>query len=407
MIKFFVKASRPSKEEKALAEKIYNILLQAEKDGNKDILSAVESHGAVYNLDGLKDIYSVISEKSNSNNSNNNTMGKTNDNNSEKEEGNISSRGDGLNAEEVKFEEVPNIAEESQFQQPPVERENAYDKYANTGGSGSDSGNGDGGEGGGGGEGEEEFEEPRESGDSEDNGEGEDFTASGGTGNLKDLPPDTKRKAIKKTSEIVAKIYAGVLPILPKMVSKIPEAKLERMSWNDEIDLGMRLELPDGSKTNVGSYIRLYNQQLDNELVITPEQQKEFQDCLKDVLEEKQVAMTPMQRLTATVCAQAFTMLSVAVQNTVMMKKNLDYWKEVHEENKRRNRPQKPTPPPAGGGAGGNPPPPPPKNNPPVDNTPPVTDPPSPNGKEQEANHEEIQEENEELTIAPETAEDK
>lgn len=402
MIRFFVKPSRPSKEEKALAEKIQAILVQAEQDGNKEIISAVESHGAVYNLDGLKKIYSIVSpEKSNSNNSNNNTMGKVNEEGAKEQS---SPKGDGLNAEEVKFEEVPNIAEESQFQQPPVERENAYEKYAGNGG-------GEGGEGGGGegGEASEEFEEPRESGDKEGGEEGEDFTASGGTGNLKDVPPDTKRKAIRKTSEIIAKIYAGALPLLPKMISKIPEAKLERMSWNDEIDLGMRLELPDGSKTNVGSYIRVYNQQLDDELIITPDQQKDFQDCLKDVLEEKQVAMTPMQRLTATVCAHAFTMLSVAVQNTIMMKKNLDYWKEVHEENKRRTRPQRPTPPPAGaggaGGGGNNPPP--PTDKPPVTKTPPVTDSPSANGKSAEVTHEEIQEENEELTISPETAEEK
>jgi len=402
MKNFFVKAGRPSKEEKILADKIQSILIKAEEEGNKELLSAIESQGAVYNLDGLKKLHDIVTKGKNNSNNNTTTMGKLNENSGKEE--NTSSGGDGLNAEEVKFEEVPNIAEESQFQQPPVERENAYEKYANSGSSGNGGGGEAGGEGegggedgAGGGEGEEEFEEPR------DSGEGEDFTASGGTGNLKDLPPDTKRKAIKKTSEIVAKIYAGALPILPKLMSKIPEAKLERMSWNDEIDLSMRLELPDGSKTNVGSYIRVYNQQLDDELVISPEQQKDFQDCLKDVLEEKQVAMTPMQRLIATGSAHLFTMVAVSIQNMVMMKKNLDYWKEVHEENKRKSRPQQP---PAGGAnKGGNndftPPPPPPPPTPAPD------DKPSSNGQsEVHGNTEsEPQVENEELSINPEDAE--
>lgn len=412
MINFFVKAGRPSKEEKALAEKIQKVISSAEANGDEELLSMVKSQGAVYNLDGLKKMFATIESRKTNNNSNDNNTntdmvnkGKTNSD----ENAAPSSSGSSNIGDEVQFEETINMQTESPLQQPVIERQDELENYKQEhgmGGGGSDGGGGD--DGGGSSpasDGDEPFEEPR------DEGEGEDFSKGSG-GNLKDLPPDTKRKAILKTSEVVAKIYSGALPILPKLVSKISEAKLERMSWNNELDLNMRLELPDGGQTTIGNYIREYNDSLDKALTITPDQQEDFRKCLKDVLEEKQVAMTPTQRLISTVGAHAVGMFMAAIENTVMMRKNLEHWKEVHEENKKRSHPQNRNPfnQARTNNNGGNNPPPDAPATPPVT---PVPDKPSGGSSSADGNMarsndaDDIQSESEEMTIKPESVEEK
>src|SRR3990172_896724 len=163
MKNFFVKAGRPSKEEKALAEKIQSILSQAEKDGNKELLSLAEAQGAVYNIDGLKKLYNIVSGKSNIK-PNNNTMGKSNTTDNEEE--NPSSQSNSPGEEEVPFEETIDMQTESPLQQPVVERADEFEKFQKEHGMG-EGGSGDGGGGGNEGEGEEDFEEPRETGGGE------------------------------------------------------------------------------------------------------------------------------------------------------------------------------------------------------------------------------------------------
>jgi hypothetical protein len=147
--------------------------------------------------------------------------------------------------------------------------------------------------------------------------------------------------------------------MLPKLISKVPEAKIERMVWADEIDPKMMLDLGEGQTTTVAGYIDAFNSGLDEQLVITEEQQKDFQDALKDVLEEKQVAMTPSQRLVTVVVAQTFTLMAMGIQNSIMMRKHLAHWKEIHEERKQASgKGKKPPPPPASSQEPSSPPPP-------------------------------------------------
>lgn len=387
MVNFFVKSGRPSKEEKAIAEKIQAILSDAEKNGNKEIISAVEAQGAVYNLDGLKKIHSIITgQKNNSNNSNNNTMGKVSENDTEKEEKEKSSPLSGSHeTEDVKFEEVSNIAEDSQFQQPPIERENAYEKYAGTGG-GEGSGEG----------GAEDFEEPRNQGEGLDESEEseESEEGGGGSGGGGDIPDHTKKLSNAKIAKMVGEVYVKVLPILPKRIAKISDTKIEKMERYDELSMSMRLKLPEGGETTVRRYIEHYNASLEEQLIVTPEMQKDFRVALKDMLDEKKVDATPTQVFLGTVVSQLAIIGITAAEQMAVMNRHLAYWKECHEENKEASRPKK------------NPPPSPQQ---PVDKTPPPPPPPPPPHTKSDSAHDDddIQSENEEMSINPKTVEEK
>lgn len=398
-MKFFVKASRHSKEEKKLVAEIEGLIQQAKDSNNAELLQIIEKHPQVNNAYGLRSMLEVIKGHIGGNSSSTAPEIKTdqsknikaeteqktqttndNHNNMKNETGKEGSQNPATpHEEEVQFEEVIDAQTQSQFQQPVKEREDEFAKYqkSSDGGSGGNNNNGGGddlGDGGGNG-GDDDDDGNNNGGGDGDEGGFEPPDDGGGSpeppdGNLKDIPDDTKRKAIKKTSEIVAKIYAGVLPMLPKLIAKVPEAKVERMVWADELDPKMKLEMEDGSTTTVATYIEGYNAQLDETLVITPDQEKDFRDALKDVLEEKQVAMTPTQRLVTVVVAQTFTLMAMGIQNSIMMNKHLAHWKQIHEERKQANAPKKPsTPPPpppsssappSGGGAPPPPPPPPP-----------------------------------------------
>lgn len=401
--KFFVKAGRHAKEDKKLLAEIYALIDNAEKSNNKKLLDAASNHPLVNTSDGLRSMLETLkAHQSGSNNigvasnnvSSNNDKPEVkiikdnfnNDNNMKTENNKNSDSAPKHHEEEsVPFEDVIDVGKD--FQQPVIERnDEEFTKYQ-TGESKQDDANpadGNNVEDG------EQVEEPKDNGDDGSY----DAPPESPDGNLADIPSDTKRKAIKKTSEIVAKIYAGVLPMLPKFIAKVPEAKIERLVWADEIDPKMKLDLGEGHVTTVAGYIEGYNASLDEQLVITEEQQKEFQEALKDVLEEKQVAMTPSQRLVTVVVAQTFTLMAMGIQNSIMMRKHLEHWKEIHQERK-GGAPAKKNPPPSSSQM---PPPPPP----------PPAPSPSPNGNGGgNPMKDYIQEESDEISITPETVQEK
>lgn len=393
MRNFFVKSGRPSKEEKGLAAKIEALIAEAEQANDAEALKRVDEIGAVYNLDGLKKLYNTLTNKSE-------TMAK-----GKKDDEDFENPSSSTNEESVEFEETLDNQTESPLQQPVIERVDEISKFQEEHGFG----NGEGGSEDGGEDGneeeneEEEFEEPRAGhggggGNGGGGGGGDDDDDNVG-GNLGDMPPHTKNKAINSTADVLTKIYAGVLPILPKMLAKVPKKKIDRMKWNDEINIDMKLDMgldANGRRmvTSVGRYIDDYNDMIDDQMQLDEQQQEDFKKCLKAVLSEKQVAMTPSQQLFAVMTSHLAGFLVMGIQNNITMRRNLEYWRERHEESKSERT--------GGSGGGGQkpptkqqPPPPKPDPKPPVDKTPPAS-----NGAG--AGHDDTLEENEEISINPE-----
>src|SRR3990167_3351472 len=337
MKKFFVKQSRPSKREKELTETITSLLRKAELEEDKTAINVFENFGVVRDEQGLEKMLTAIKHSKNGNapkvektvinQQNQNTMSIENENQNQEQQNVSEEETSFIEEETVQFEPIINVHQESELANPVVEREglpqdlgndnpaqNGEQPNVNSGETFSDDGNGG-------------FEPPND----------DEVGGDTGGGNMKDMPPETKRKAIKKTAEIVSEIYQGALPMLPKWIAKIPEAKMQSMAWNNEINLDMRIPVDTENgrvMTTVGDYIGNYNASVDALIKIDDKMKEEFRVCLKDVLEEKQVAMTPTQRLGAIVIAQAFTLFGGAIELSMRMKKQMEMFKTWHEESK-------------------------------------------------------------------------
>jgi len=391
-MKIFVKAGRPSKEEKELAEKIEKIYFDAKESGNVELSAAVEEKGAIYNLDGLKKMLKSIESKTfsgkktkveNNNIKSDNMAGK-------KENESAPDNTEKLHGDEVQFEETINMQTESPLQQPVIERKDEFETFKQ------EKGMGGGGVNGGGNEppddGGEAFEEPKDNGDSEGGGGDE-----GGDGGGGSIPDHTKNQSNAKLAKVAAEAYEKLLPILPRKIAKISDTKIEKMERYDELDTNVKLQMPSGEQPTIKEYLQYYNAQLDARLVVTPEMKKDFQSALKAMMDEKKVETTPTQAFIGTVVSHFALMGIDAAEQMAAMNRNLKFWKEVHEENKKNNSSaphqqpvKKQTPPPSA--------------EPPVEKT--IPDKPNPpaSGGASMPSGDGIQSENEEITINPESA---
>lgn len=363
-MKFFKKSARPSNKERAVAEQIDKIINEAKSSGNNEILGIVAQKGVVTNLDGLNELLEELQGKLNNKSEKsiekkeesiepNKNIQETETNEETMSEETTEQEAPLEFEEEVKFEDTPDLETESQLQQPVIERDDVLEDYRKQQEEGHSEENVFGNEGAS--NQEDEYTEPRDTGESYGSGahdhhdDPEDKSEADYKGNLKDMPSGIKKKAINKTARMISRAYAHWIPLGVRWVAKVPEKKLQRMQWSDEIDVNVKLDMPDGTEPTIAEYIYTYNEEIDKNIVITEEQREEFEDALKDVLEEKQVAMTPTQRLVACMFEQTATLVMIGIQNRHIMMKNLNFWKEVHEEKKRekesRRNPPKPKPP--------------------------------------------------------------
>lgn len=142
-----------------------------------------------------------------------------------------------------------------------------------------------------------------------------------------DLSPSQKRKNAEKDADAIITTWANFLPVIPKKMAKFNIPKLERMEMKGEIEMGMVVFVEDG--TTFRQYCEGHNNKVDAQFVYTQEMRDAVKEPLVEVLLEKQVAMTPMQRLIKVGVEQMLTFGAAAYG---MMMDNKNALNQITEE---------------------------------------------------------------------------
>ncbi len=142
---------------------------------------------------------------------------------------------------------------------------------------------------------------------------------------LSDLPPHTKRRAAEQTADTLLKGYAQIAPIPFKWWAKFPEAKIEKMAFNGQIDLS--LEVSEG--VTFDDYIKQTNAQLDEIFEVDSDTLDDIREPLIEVLMEQNMQLTPTQRLLAAVFSHVMQMFTVAFKLSQQNNRILSYQKHL------------------------------------------------------------------------------
>lgn len=143
--------------------------------------------------------------------------------------------------------------------------------------------------------------------------------------NVKDLNPATKRKAAEQTANALLKGYARLVPEPFKWMAKLPEAKIEKMAFNGDLDLS--LEVSEG--LTFDDYMKQTNEQIDEIFKVEQDTLDEIKEPLIEVLMEQQLELTPTQRLTMAVISHLAQMFTVALKLRQQNNRILSYQKHL------------------------------------------------------------------------------
>jgi hypothetical protein len=147
-----------------------------------------------------------------------------------------------------------------------------------------------------------------------------------GGDNLQDLSPAQKRKAAEKTADALLNMYCQFVPMPFIKWSSFSEGKLQKMVFENKIDLSMQLE----NNVSVKDYIDGVNEQAQEVFKVTDETKEEIKDPLIDVLLEQDLALTPTQRLMLAVGGHLITMGFSAFQLAQNNKQALETFEKFH-----------------------------------------------------------------------------
>ena len=128
--------------------------------------------------------------------------------------------------------------------------------------------------------------------DDEEYDEDEDESDKLGGDNLQDLTPAQKRKSAEKTAEALLNLYCQFAPLPFKNWASFKDHKIQKMVFEDKLDLQMPLE----NGITVKDYIDGNNEQVEEIFKVSEETREEIKDPLIDVLLEQELALTPTQR---------------------------------------------------------------------------------------------------------------
>ncbi len=143
--------------------------------------------------------------------------------------------------------------------------------------------------------------------------------------NVKDLNPATKRKAAEQTANALLKGYARLVPEPFKWMAKLPEAKIEKMAFNGDLDL--TIEVSEG--ISFDDYMKQTNEQIDEIFKVEEDTLDEIREPLIEVLMEQQLELTPTQRLTMAIISHLAQMFTVALKLRQQNNRILSYQKHL------------------------------------------------------------------------------
>jgi hypothetical protein len=147
-----------------------------------------------------------------------------------------------------------------------------------------------------------------------------------GGDNLQDLTPAQKRKSAEKTAEALLNMYCQFVPMPFVKWSSFSEGKIQKMVFENKIDLSMQLE----NNVSVKDYIDGVNEQAQEVFKVSDETKEEIKDPLIDVLLEQDLALTPTQRLMLAVGGHLVTMGFSAFQLAQNNKQALETFEKFH-----------------------------------------------------------------------------
>jgi hypothetical protein len=109
-------------------------------------------------------------------------------------------------------------------------------------------------------------------------------------------------KQRKKTKRFAKQIVALTCDLLEKgfewyTMKDITEAKLTEYEINDEMDLSLLLDMPNGQQSSVKDFFISQHQVIKDESKVDAEDREDLADALTEVFLEKGIAPTPMQEL--------------------------------------------------------------------------------------------------------------
>lgn len=154
-----------------------------------------------------------------------------------------------------------------------------------------------------------------------------------GGDNLQDLTPAQKRKSAEKTAEAILNTYCNFAPLPFKNWASFSDSKVQKMAFEDKLDLNMPLE----NNITVKDYINGHNEQVEEIFKVTDETREEIKDPLIDVLLEQELALTPTQRLIFAVGGHMIQMGFSAYQLAQNNKVALETFERYHQTTKKQN----------------------------------------------------------------------
>ena len=173
-----------------------------------------------------------------------------------------------------------------------------------------------------------------EEGEDYDDEDDEDNDKLGGD-NLQDLTPAQKRKSAEKTADALLSMYCQFVPMPFVKLSSFNEGKIQKLVFNNQLDLSMQLE----NNVSVKDYIDGVNEQAQEVFKVTDETREEIKDPLIDVLLEQDLALTPTQRLMFAIGGHILTMGFSAYQLNQNNKQALETFEKFHSQMNQQKAP--------------------------------------------------------------------
>lgn len=146
---------------------------------------------------------------------------------------------------------------------------------------------------------------------------------------IKELSPKEKRDAVEKTADAILIAYRSYVPLPFIYFSKYDEKKLKKLHDNDEIDLDIEVKT-DG--TNFREYVKEFNSNVEQIFTVSDEEVEALKDPLVDVLMEKDIALTPTQRLLFTAGQLLVTKVMMCAKLISEKKGDIADMKAMHVE---------------------------------------------------------------------------
>ena len=156
---------------------------------------------------------------------------------------------------------------------------------------------------------------------------------------LEDLPEKEKRKAARKTADVILTNYQNLFPIPFQKLASYNMRKMRKLDMAGEIALAMPVQ-EDG--TTVEQYMNYFNGEVQKNLTVTDDMKNDLKDPLVDCLMENDLALTPTQRLMIAFGGQALQMTANSLELMAAKRDAIDTFKQFKADDDAAGRTQPP-----------------------------------------------------------------